>query len=254
MTRNPYAHPMDEPPAFDVPSRVSGLAVTSLIFSLICCIPGAGLVGTILGGAGLIAIGRSEGRLTGRAVAFLGVVFGVLCTVLWLAVGIGLRQGVVIAEREIFDPAVAMVQAMEKQDWAAARKLLAPAVTEDQIKAFAGQLTSELGGVQGLPQQMDLNKMFGQNGGQTIQFPGNSTPLPLPLEFKNGAAMVFLVTDSPTTVGEVFLHGGTLQGKVIDIVVICNGKEVRLVAKAGKSGNGGGGAGGATGGTGASGR
>lgn len=245
MTRNPYAHPMGDEPVLDTPSRVSGLAVSSLIFSLICCIPGSGLIGTILGGAGLVAISKSEGRLSGRTLAFIGVVLGVLVTGFWLALGVGLRQGVVIAEREIFKPAVAMAQAMESQDWAAAHKLIDPKVSEDELKAFAEKIKTDFGSIVGLPQQMDFSKMFPSQGGPAVTLPSGSTVLPLPLEFKQGAATVFLVTDSPTTLGDVFLNHGTLDGKLTNIGVVGNGKEVWLVdtkksgTKGAKGGSGG---------------
>ena len=69
---------------------MSGLAVASVVFGLLCCIPGSGLIGTILGGAGLIRISQSEGRLTGRGMAFFGLVLGLFGTVVWLALGTGL--------------------------------------------------------------------------------------------------------------------------------------------------------------------
>ncbi len=231
MTRNPYAHPMgDDPLASDgPPSRVSGLAVSSLIFSILCCIPGSGLIGTILGGAGLISISKSQGRLSGRTLAFIGVVLGVLATGFWLALGVGMRQAIAIAEREVFQPMVATARAMENQDWTAAHKLISPKVSDDDIKAFADKIKNDLGGIVGLPQQMDFNKMFGSQQPPNLGAVNGQTVLPLPMEFKNGAAMVFLVTDSPTTIGDVFLQGGKLDGKLTNIGIVCNGKEYWLV-------------------------
>src|SRR6185295_12076795 len=101
MTRNPYAHPIEDEPGEPVRARVSDLAVSSLVFGILCCIPGSGLIGVILGGSGLLAIGRSDGRLSGRTLAFIGLLLGVLGSAGWLAIGVGIRQGIVIFNREL---------------------------------------------------------------------------------------------------------------------------------------------------------
>src|SRR5262245_11130022 len=108
MTRNPYEQPLpgEEMPAEDVRARVSGLAVSSLVFGWLCCIPGSGLIGTILGGAGLVSISKSDGRLSGRTMAFIGIVLGLLGTALWLAVGVGARQMMAATDRNVFEPTV----------------------------------------------------------------------------------------------------------------------------------------------------
>src|SRR5438128_267310 len=107
-------------------ARVSALAVSSLVFSLVCCIPGSGLVGTILGGAGLIRIGRSDGRLSGRALAFIGLALGLLTTILWLAFGVGTRQIAARYDTLWARPAAAALGALQKGDPTALRALLDP--------------------------------------------------------------------------------------------------------------------------------
>src|SRR5215471_14351758 len=68
----------------DRPQRVSALAVSSLVFGVLCCIPGLGLIAVILGAAGLIQTRDPEKRLTGRTLAVVGVILGLLGTVGWV--------------------------------------------------------------------------------------------------------------------------------------------------------------------------
>lgn len=66
------------------PKGTSGLAVGSLICSLILCCPGLGLIGVILG---LAAIpGTGAGRKSGRGLAVAGIIIGLLSTALWVGV------------------------------------------------------------------------------------------------------------------------------------------------------------------------
>jgi Domain of unknown function (DUF4190) len=236
MSRNPYADPtgaFDERPP-DSPRRVSGLAVSSLIFGILCCLPGSGLIGVILGGAGLVSIAKSEGRLSGRTLAFAGLTLGILGTALWLAIGVGMRQGWAILGRQVFEPTVSMMQALEKQDWAAAGKLISPSahVGPEELRAFADKVKEEFGPVS--PQPMDLGTLLTSQPNLTVQSSGTSTVLPLPVQFQQGTAFVVLITDSPATIGEVFLNGASLDGKLTNIGVVGDGsgKQVWLVGPA----------------------
>lgn len=87
MTQNPYEQ-REESWGADVADeyvgeqRLSLMALFSLIFSLICFVPGAGLVGALLGIGGLVSIGKSRGRLTGKGLAITGLVLGLILSVL----------------------------------------------------------------------------------------------------------------------------------------------------------------------------
>ena len=232
MTRNPYAHPMDDEPVADTPSRISGLAVSSLIFSLICCIPGAGLIGTILGGAGVIAISKSEGRLSGRTLAFVGVLLGVLCSAFWIAIGVGARQGMQIVQARMVEPSVATMQALGKQDWAGAAKLIDPksGIGEAELKDFAARLEAAFGAPVGAPPQISIEHVFGAQATAAVEKAGmNALPIPVPVQFKNGTASVVLVLRSQDAFGDLFVRGGTLNGQVRNFGVVGAGKEVWLV-------------------------
>lgn len=80
-------------PAFgDQPAmatKTSGLAVTSLIFSLILCCPLTTILGPLLGLGALLQIGRNP-ALKGRGIAFAAIIMGVVFSV---AQGIGAYQG-----------------------------------------------------------------------------------------------------------------------------------------------------------------
>ena len=247
MTRNPYAHPTEDEPLLrdDSRARVSGLAVSSLIFGILCCIPGSGLIGTILGGAGLVSISRSEGRLSGRTLAFVGVVLGILGTVLWLAVGIGARRELAILQTRLVDPSVATMKALGSQDWKGAAKLFDPksGIGEAELRDFAARLEAAFGAPVGAPVSMNWEQVFGPRPSAAVEAAGtNALPLPVPIEFKNGSASIVLVLRSPTVFGEVAFGGGSLDGQVTNVGVVGPDKEVWLVdPAAGKRGRGGGG-------------
>lgn len=229
MTRNPYAHPMDDEPAIDGPSRVSGLAVSSLIFSLLCCIPGSGFIGTILGGAGLFAISKSQGRLSGRILAFVGVVLGLLGTMGWLWIGVGANRALTTADQQLFAPTVMAVQSLQQNDWSTVSPLLDPkaGVTEPDLAAFAAAINAQVGPVVS-PQHLEFWKFISSQEDVTLH--GQGMPIPIPMEFKNGHGMVVLVVDSWDTLMDALKPGGSLAGKVSNIGLVSNGKETWLVA------------------------
>jgi hypothetical protein len=60
--------------------RTSALAVSSLVCSLICCLPGVPLIGVLLGIGGIVATSRNP-SLQGRGLAITGLVLGILLTI-----------------------------------------------------------------------------------------------------------------------------------------------------------------------------
>jgi hypothetical protein len=242
MAANPYQHPQGEDDGVYAQSpRTSALAVSSLVFGIVCCLPGTGLLATILGGAGLVRISQSQGRLSGRVMSFIGVALGLLSTMFWLAIVVGASQAVQIAKGRIFEPAGADLRAMESGDWATARRLLdkktSSAVTDDQFKAFRDEVADKFGPFVGIPQRVDWNKLFGQQPNISTP-PGVHTVLPFPVDFKKGQAWVVVVSDSADTIGEIFFEGKSVDGSVSNVGVIGEGKEVWLIdpSAAGKPG------------------
>ncbi len=66
--------------------RTSGLAVASFVTSLICCIPGLGLIGALLGAIALMV--RKPG-VKGKGFAVAGLILGLIFTVAWGALVYG---------------------------------------------------------------------------------------------------------------------------------------------------------------------
>ena len=60
MSQNPFSPQAQMDYQEPQRRRMSVLAVMSLVFSIICCIPGTGAIGTLLGTAALFRISRSE--------------------------------------------------------------------------------------------------------------------------------------------------------------------------------------------------
>ena len=70
--------PSDEP-AFES-GKTSGLAISSLICSIICCLPFTTIPGILLGAGALLSIGKNA-ALRGRGLAITGIVLGVIFTI-----------------------------------------------------------------------------------------------------------------------------------------------------------------------------
>lgn len=79
---------MDE---FETPRPMSAAAVTSLVFGLLLCIPGAGLFGAVFGAVGLMSTGGETGR-RGRGVAVSGLIFSLVGIVGWGAAAYAVKQ------------------------------------------------------------------------------------------------------------------------------------------------------------------
>ena len=202
MSRNPYQHPMDEPGLEPVP-RVSALAVSSLVFGLLCCIPVSGLIGVILGGASLVGISRAEGRLSGRGLAITGMILGLLGTVFYIAFGVGTYM--FMREAQAF---VQPVHAITKGDVATARQSLSPdtaaKLTDERAKAFADEVTAEIGAAQRMPKGLgEWIEGYAQVG-EGIQkaqegAPPKSAAVPLPVHFDKEVALVMVYLDETNT-------------------------------------------------------
>lgn len=187
---------MDEP-AVDASPRVSGLAVSSLVFGLLCCIPLSGLLGTILGGAALVRISKADGRLSGRGLAFTGLILGLLGSMLWIGVGVG---GIwVMKQAQQF---VQPVYSIATGDFAAAKQRLsadtAAKLTDEKAKEFTDQVKTELGAFKSMPKgAMDWIRGWGELGPmiQSSQKSGRSDGIPVPVQFDKETALVMIYLD-----------------------------------------------------------
>lgn len=207
MTSNPYAQ-TDFGPDYYPEQRTSVLAILSLVFSLICCLPGTGVVGIVLGIAAIVAIASAQGRLAGRGMAIAGLIIGVFTTVLWLAVGFGMMS--FAGSLNIYGESIEDMQAGRPAD---ARLVLAPsadtAVTDERLVAFGQQITDEWGAYTGMPGGVfDWFGAYGEVGpriGATqpaIQAVYRDDAIPVPVRFDRGSTVLWVVIAPGTAPGQ----------------------------------------------------
>jgi hypothetical protein len=183
-----------EPVGF-VEQRTSVMAILSLVFSLICFIPGFALLGALFGIASLVAIARSGERLGGRGLAIAGLILSLIV----LAVQGGAVIGTVgiwkLAKTDLIKPAAETMAAVEAQDYAKARVLLTPEsakkVTDADVDAFRQDYQAELGKFVSIPNTpMSLIHDYGLVEQQMQQIGGRNDTIPLPAQFENGTALL----------------------------------------------------------------
>ncbi len=73
------------------PQRTSILAILSLVCSLICLIPGTGVLAAIFGISALVGIRGSRGRVGGTGLAIAGLIVGLLFTMVWIGIVVGMN-------------------------------------------------------------------------------------------------------------------------------------------------------------------
>jgi hypothetical protein len=78
---NPYANPED---MMHDEAKTHGLAIGSLVCSLVCCIPFLGLLGALLGVFAVMAINANPVKYRGKGMAISGIIIGLIVFVLWI--------------------------------------------------------------------------------------------------------------------------------------------------------------------------
>lgn len=207
MSDNPYAqYPAErrrDEFGLEEPPRVSILAVLSLILAVVCCIPGLGVLAVLFGGLALAGIGKSRGRVTGKALAGVGVALGILATVGWLAISIGLAQAWSMYKTQIVGGSAPMVQAVSDGDVQAVRTHLRESasadVADEEIALFSAMIQREFGDFveapTGFSEMLEsFAAAYGQSGvrgggGGSQQNPA----IPIALQFDNGRTVIHIV-------------------------------------------------------------
>ncbi len=170
--------PSDEP-AFES-GKTSGLAISSLIFSIICCLPFTTIPGILLGAVALLSIGKNP-ALRGRGLAITGIVLGVIFTI-----GQGLiypaAWGLVKAWYEVVatGPRDALTAGFA-DDTAGFRAEFYGSganATDAEVQAFIDELRARYGAFT----DCNLNE---QGGGPQPAFGQTSAPFPYVLKFDN---------------------------------------------------------------------
>ncbi|MEL6797998.1 MAG: DUF4190 domain-containing protein [Planctomycetota bacterium] len=205
------------------PARTSVLAILSLLFSLVCFIPGLSTIGSVLGVFAIIGISSSKGRVKGTGLAVAGIVIGLLVTIIWIGLAIGVNQG--LQQYATFGSIVADVQ---DGDEPAVRARLTTstneAVTSADIAAFQAAYRDDAGAYNGVPTGIGpLISSFTELGqGGATPDPASvpyANAIPLPGNFDNGTRLMWIAlsaterTDSGTPGYENFgieLSDGTI--------------------------------------------
>lgn len=252
---NPYASFGKPGNDFETPvaTRTSILAVAALVLSLLCFVPGLGVLALMLGGAAILLISRSNGRLGGLGLAVTGCIIGLVTSVIWVLMTIGAvsaMQSLNSTMAPMLAPARTALTAIEQNDYGTARTqftpTLAATVTDEQIKDFHQQYQAELGNFKSSPNSVadfvrgfiSFGGQMGQNQAQMQQNQGQNL-VPIPVEFDKGWALVF-VQFTPNSNTNTPTSGTTQQpGSSSFVVHIANlgiatttGKEFWLIPKA----------------------
>lgn len=213
-----------------VSSRVSLMAVTSLVLGILCCIPGSGLVATLFGILAILFITKSSGRLTGRGLAVTGLVLGLFGTIGWVAIGSG-ALAFTNTVRDTYGRAMVDLAAGDRP---AISKILTTeadaALTPERLKEFNDKVVAEWGAFQRMPlglgewasDYMAVFSTFGQISQVGFPYPpgspgGRFAPNPLPMRFDKGLVCVITIMDQKETMQTA---GGQPFPKLANIGVV----------------------------------
>ena len=210
MTQNPYAQFGSPSYAggpggggaggfdqFPTPTRTSVMAIMSLVMSLLCFIPGLSVLAIIFGGAAILFISSSKGRLGGLGLAIAGVLIGLCFTVIWLFFLVGAMSVMKQLDTALIGPSSKMMTALESKDYATARQYFDPAldtaVTDAQLGQFVSAYQAELGSFKSMPQSfIEYIFAFGPVGQQMQGYQGGNNEIPIPTTFDSGVAILFV--------------------------------------------------------------
>ena len=210
---------------------MSAAAVASLVFGLLLCIPGAGLIGTVTGAIGLASTGPT-GTKRGRGVAVSGLVISILSLFGWIVTGILAVQGWNAYVKPLMEVVISgpdrTLQAAFKgdatafdADWMPGR---APSAAERT--AFVSGVTLVLGEFKGAEIQAGAQPPTDSMSGNAEDF-----ELPWTFTFENGACSG-VVTYRQSRRGEM-TPGGAYVG--IDAIEITGPSGTRFTLGGGDS-------------------
>lgn len=183
----------------DRPARVSTLAVASLVFALLCLLPGTGAIAVVLGATALLVINASAGRLRGMGMAVAGVIIGTLTTLVWILILVGVVKALQLSNRNIFAPvgsAVVTLQSGTEDQFRAALPSGLKGATDEQIRAFRDAMRAELGEFQSAPTSiLELARAWYEAGEDFQSFRRMDDIMPMPATFEKGRGWLLLEWD-----------------------------------------------------------
>lgn len=192
-------------PRFDRPTRLSALAISSLVTGVVsligCCVPALGVLPVVLGVIAIIVVQRSRGALSGRGLAVGGLVLGLLSllvsTGIWIGISMGAGSiGPVYSQAFSDDPAVV-------------RSVLTSSasseLTDERIAEFQSRLESDVGGTVTIPKGLGplWNGYASADPQDMEQASGAGEPnvWPLPAATDQGIVMVLIQMSDSETLG-----------------------------------------------------
>lgn len=164
-----------QPPAA---TKTSGLAITSLIFSLIVCCPVTTIIGPLLGLGALFQIGRNP-ALKGRGLAFAAIIMGVAFSI---AQGIGMYQGYQAFVVPVVEgPRVALEAgfANDPTGFRAEFYGASTAGSDAEVQVFVDELRRRYGGF--------VSLRLDETNGPQPAFGQTSVPFPYEITFENAS-------------------------------------------------------------------
>ncbi len=243
MSQSPYAGTMS-PGGYEMSpaARTSVMAVLAVVFAILC-LPPTGLLAILLGTAALMAIGRSQGKLEGRGAAISGIILGLITTVLWGALMIGVLQAWTYYSKQMIPTGDRFFRALVVDDFDGARNELdqdtSGQITNDQLAAFLTQVEDRLGEVEGVATTTDAMtramRSLGNNQQQsrsgntvTVQPNNGDMPVPMLLLASGENAFIIIVFDHDSVYGD-----GSTGPKIVDVAIILSNEDVIALRTAG---------------------
>jgi hypothetical protein len=207
------------------PPRTSILAVTSLVLSLACCIPGLGALGMVVGAAALFAIAGAHGTLRGKSPAIAAIVIGLVTSLFWVV----LIFGAALTVRSTAQAYVPVLAAVQARDALAVRASLTAradaALTDERLAEFAAEVEADWGAFRDAPDtiagvvsgSIEVGPAWGTMDAAKLDY---RDVIPWPARFDRGRALVFFAIDprAPGPVG---------AAKVVNVGVSTPGADVR---------------------------
>jgi hypothetical protein len=234
MSENPYADDGGYE-TYAEPERTSALAVTSLVMSLLCCIPGLGLLGAGLGVGALLGISSSRGRVGGKGVAIAGIIIGVMMSVAWIVVAVQAQSLAGMVSDALYGRANSIMTQIETGDYDTLRSEATGSlaqVTDAQLDAFASAYRAEYGSFQSVPTSWsELFPAYGAVAQSMQPYQGRQDIVPMPAIFDNGTVLMLAVPDPGVAPAPQSPGGTDLVIPMMDIwVVMPDGSELKLMS------------------------
>jgi hypothetical protein len=180
--------------------RTSILAILSLVFGLICFLPGPAALGLIFGICALIAIARSGDRLTGRGLAIAGVILSLIVLAVHFGAVVAATKVWSFYRTEVSAPVNQTMAAIDQGDHATARLMLTPEadkrITDADLDALRDSYQAELGRFTGIPGTVSgIFQGYAAAGPMMQPLQGRNDAFPVPANFEKGLGLVVFQFD-----------------------------------------------------------